>query len=511
MVTKSKFYNKVNFANPKFPFLDLLDVDQDVRMRLSNLLISTIKGNDEIYTSPYLAERDPKVVLSEWDSIYKKNKSAINDNLDKLEMSNRDKFGPRSIAVPWVDRKQSVYQYFEIVPSSASLSLGRKYGRLRPISKEKALSYLKNDTNSGLPFFKRKSIIKDRLIPEFKELLNRQDPCILFTRTQEGGKTRTVFGFPVIDTLNEMMYYRPILDFQKKLPWRAALRSREELDASIFRMINSLKDGEILISVDFTAYDASVSKLLIENAFEYFKSLYQSSYHKELDYIRDRILTIGLVTPDGILSGDRAIKSGSTFTNELGSVIQFQVSQTSLNNFTEFDCQIQGDDGAYKIRSSDKDDFFAAFIKAGLGVNESKSYTSREYIIYLQNLFDKFYFDKGIVGGIYPVYRALNRVLYQERWNDFEDYGLSGKDYYALRTISILENCKFHPLFEEIVKYVAKLEKYTLLPSDEGLLAYVNMMSSKQSLSEQFTNQFGDNFKGIKSFETYKLVKRLKL
>lgn len=504
-------------ANTKYTFLSHLDLDSDVVSRLSLLLSRTDAGADDVYMNPIAQNVNPEKILSDWDHIYKSKASLINENLSSLEVANRSKFGPRSIAKPWLDRRADVKSYFEkkdlkssdnVFAPASSLS---DKGRLRPLSKDNALKLLKNDTNSGLPYYTRKSVVKSRLLDKFDNLLARKDPCVLFTRTSEGGKTRTLWGFPIIDTLNEMMFYSPLLEYQKKLKWRSAINGRITIDKRIseivqFASLNSL----MIISIDFSGFDASVDPTLIRKAFSYIKSLYNKSYHPDLDYICERFITIGIVTPDGVYNGEHGICSGSTFTNEVGSLVQYLVALSSgLINEDYF--QIQGDDGIYVIKPSDYDSFVKAFTDSGLRVNIEKSYASSEYCVYLQNLHDIYYQGSdGSVNGIYSTYRALNRIIYQERWYDFEDYDISGKDYYAIRSLSILENCKHHPLFKEIVEYVAGLDKYNLQISSNGLSNYIKMIEDKQGKKNAINNQYENEISGLRNFESYKLVRQLK-
>lgn len=91
-------------------------------------------------------------------------------------------------------------------------------------------------------------------------------------------------------------------------------------------MRHAQAEDKFLVSIDFSAYDNSIKRTLIKASFDYFRSLFQEQYGEQLDYIMERMITIGLVTPDGILSGDHGVPSGSTFTNEVDSVVQYLIS-----------------------------------------------------------------------------------------------------------------------------------------------------------------------------------------
>lgn len=497
----------------KFRFLYELDLEEDVTNRLSVYLNNVLKGNSTSIVTPIAKDIDPNSILAEWDSFFEANKYKLNSTLIDLEYSNRSKFGPRSIAKPWKDRVSDVKSYFSNKQCRFnSPKFNMKKGFLRPIRISKAVNYLKNSTSAGLPDYVKKKVVKNSLVENFDDLLSRQDPCILFTRTQEGNKTRTVWGFPVVDTLNETMYYQPLLVHQKGLVWRSALLGPEYVDKAISTLIAKAKQADLLlVSVDFSTFDASVSKKLINSAFGYIKSLFQSSYHVQLEYIKNRFINIGILTPYGVYTGDHGVPSGSTFTNEVDSIVQYLVAKSSKVISSDELIQVQGDDGAVAIKESDYERLKQAFIDAGLVFNSSKSYKSKDFIIYLQNLYHCDYADEsGNIGGIYPIYRALTRLCFQERWTNFEDYELEGRDYYSLRSLSILENCKNHPLFREFVEFIKSKDKYSLTFSSKSVHKYSELVNNGPGTGGILNHHYGSDIKGIKSFESYKIANGLK-
>lgn len=438
---------KSNANTPDYNFLDNLNVDQEVKQRLSLNLSRIYYGNSEIYVTPIAKEHGASEILAKWDKVFQANKSKMNVILLQIEEAQRCKAGPMSISRPWPQRREGTLAYFEdtnVDYSSldATPQALRDKERLRPLSLANAANFLKNSTNSGLPFYTKKGIVKERLLERFQMYLERRDPCVLFTRTTEQSKTRDIWGFPIADTLNEMRFYYPLLAYQRKLYWRSALNGPDIVDKRMTTIINQALSSNLdLISVDFSTYDRSIKPNLQQKISEYYKFLFQKSSHDEIDYITMRKSTIGLVTPEGVLNGPHGEPSGSTFTNEDDSVGQFIVSRQSgatIRNLVD----IQGDDGVYAIGPDKRTLFYSGFEKYSIELNKEKSSISKEYLIYLQNLYHKDYSKNGVIGGIYPVYRALNRILYQERWSNFEDFEIKGRDYYSIRTITILENCK---------------------------------------------------------------------
>lgn len=504
-------------SNPPLSYLNDLDISNDVKRRLSSYLNSLIPGSNDIYITPIGESSGPEALLLEWDAIFNSKVSRMNKTLLELESSNRSKYGPRSIMKPWSERQKDVLEYFDsdrsytfIPPKVTVPSIN-----LRPLSISRAVSYLKNSTNSGLPYYMKKKSVKHKLINmsenELKSKLDIRYPCILFTRTQEGGKTRDVWGYPIYDTLQETRYYVPLLSYQSKLSWRSALRGPDYVDRSITELIyKCMNDPEyIMVSIDFSAFDRSVLTGISSEAFNYISKLFQKSETESIDHLRDRFQTIGIVTPSGIYSGAHGVPSGSTFTNEVDSLVQFLVALSS-GVIIDTMIQIQGDDGVYLIKREFYERLINTFLKAGLTVNTLKSYSSDQYCIYLQNLYHRDYIgENGIVGGIYSTYRALCRIVYQERFVDFMDVGLDGKDYYSLRTIAILEGCKFHPLFEDFVKFILSKDKYLLAFSKDSLNKYSDLVAKGPGSGGVINNRYGDVISGIYSFKTMSIINSL--
>lgn len=297
-----------------------------------------------------------------------------------------------------------------------------------------------------------------------------------------------------------------MFDYQSKLKWRSALRGPNEVDITLTDIVvKAVQLGEKLVSIDFSAYDTTVSGQLQKSSFDYIRSLFQPQFHSELDEIAKRFSSISLITPDGIIAGEHGVPSGSTFTNEVDSIAQYLIAKTLNLSDEQFD--IQGDDGAY--RTSNPEALKDAFREFGLLVNDGKSYVSDNFIIYCQNMYHIDYIRNDLIGGIYPTYRALNRIIYLERFDKFLEDEISGEDYFSIRTIAILENCKHHPLFPEFVEYIYKLDKYSLNFSSKGLSKYIERVYLSRGATDEVLNQYGDFIDGIMSFETVKLLRRL--
>jgi len=472
--------------------------------------------------SPIANDKSPEDILKGLDNIFERNEDKLNVPLRELENLNRSKSGPMSIAKTWDERRESLIESYSLPVTNRTFQPFKltEPERLRPISVEYGIELLKNDTNSGLPYMSKKKFVKhDFADCTLDEIYNMVSTlyfdfniliCLLFTRTQENGKTRNVWGYPIVVTLLEMLFYRPILEIQSQKFWRAALRRPIDVSIGVTQVIDyCMRNGYEILSIDFSAYDASIKEMLQFSAWSCILNAFQRKFTKYLALISEIFGTIPVLTPEGVYTGQHGVPSGSTFTNEIDSIVQYGIARECLYIPDSSMCQIQGDDGVHACTDAEAvKDHFRSY---GLVVNDDKSHVASNWAVYLQQLFHADYRDsKGIINGIYPIYRALNRIIYLERFDDFKSDGIEGTDYFSIRTISIMEQCKYHPLFREFVTYIWSLDKYKLKVSDQGLAAYVRRQSFKEGKDLTFREwTYGENVAGLKSFESFKILNEL--
>ena len=162
---------------------------------------------------------------------------------------------------------------------------------------------------------------------------------------------------------------------------------------------------------------------------------------------------------DYLFHGVHGVPSGSVFTNWIDTVAHWLAQETIadiLGSSRHPLSQIQGDDGLLVLPGvRDVSDIETAYAKLGFIANAEKQFVGQHDCLYLQ----KYYLLNHGPIGMYPTMRALQRVLFQERFYNPEIWG---PDLVTLRIIMILENCKGHPLFAEFVRFVQSGDKYRL-------------------------------------------------
>lgn len=474
--------------------------------KLSIILTRLEKGNDEVLVTPVGERVGPHELFLEWEKIINSNSSKINAELNEIEENQKNKFGPRSRALPFEDIRDNVLKSYtqsshscehvgEVPPSSLDK------GVIRPMSVQNVIKQLKFSTNSGLPLLSRTGNVIDEIVANYYSDLNDDWPMVPFVRTQEQYKTRIVKGYPKSDIINEARYFYPLFEYYRKLPCYAAMNGPEYVNRAMTKLIaQAVRLGYECVSGDVSNFDDSFGIPLQKKCFAEMKYLIQSDYQDDyfgMDMISYRFGNKEFVIPDGVLIGSHGIPSGSQFTNLVGSVGNRKVCDVPL----EF-AQFLGDDLAAICPDAEK--LFDNYTDCGLEMNRDKTLVSGSYFVYLQNLFHPDYMRDGEIKGVYPTWRALNRLIYPERFSEFHNFGLDGKSYFAIRSLSILENCRYHPLFEDFVRFWLRFERYAV-PSKQSIRHYVKYMR-ETSGSLGTTNQLGDNIQGLTNFESYKLA-----
>lgn len=488
----------------------------DAQNRLSHMMNDLREGKTTVLRTPFLKALTPEEIMDSFDKAMMSKLKSLTPTLGKIELEQKAKFGPRSIQKPWSERKDGLLKSFEIPKfkddnfSEQIADLHSNFAgnrRLRPMQSDEVLRYMKRTSNAGLPTLVSKGKILDGEI-DYRPLDDNETwPCMTFTRTQEMGKTRDVLAMAMNLLAREGQIFLPFFNLFRQSKFVSALGGPDEVDTAITRLMFSIKGDEHVISEDFSAFDQTVGEQLHKVAFHVIGTYFQdgSDIREKLKVTEDNFTNIGYITPDGIISGSHGIPSGSWFTNVVGSLVH-AFAQSCVRKLDPTKCQVMGDDGVLVVpKTISKEAVADLYSEIGLTFNADKTFESEDEIIYLQRYYSKEYMHGGIVRGIYPIYRALIRLVFMERWTNIEK--MEGKDYFSLRAISILENCKWHPLHEELVRWTFSKDKYNLQYSSDSLTQFIRKFSNK--IATDVKNQYSDYVEGIASFKTMQILKRL--
>lgn len=450
-----------------------------------------VEGQSKVYDTPFARGESTQDLLSRWSTVLK----SISDkwpSLFEFEMDLAKKVGPMSVMKPLSERISDIDSYYDgiLLPSqaiddnavAAVVREFSKLGGLRLRSSENTWRYMKKNTNSGSPFFKKRSSVIGGTLPGWatrwsnsevvQQLKDRswKAAAVLGWRGQEGGedidsvKQRVVWMFPLMVNIEELRCYQPFIEAAQRFDLVPAWVSMESVDKRITAMFDTKADDDLVVCTDFSKFDQHfnadlqnaartvLSRLLtVSGATGWLRDVFPIKYMIPLayDYGKIRFGNHGMGSGSGGTNCDETLAHRS---------LQYEVALrhgAPLNP----NSQCLGDDGVLTYPGITVEDVVKAYTSHGLEMNKDKQYASTQDCTYLRRWHHKDYRVDGVCVGVYSTCRALGRLRYLERYQDPKYWGPKAV---ALRQLSIIENCKWHPLREEFVQYCMKRDKYRL-------------------------------------------------
>jgi hypothetical protein len=424
------------------------------------------KGYDVDIRTPLFEGRDREEVANEWANILYSEPQRMVDELVEIEKAQERKIGPVSRRKPFADRISDIEPYYsprrapEIELSEINELLLRKSEhiftpneRMRPISHAKAAAQLPNNTNSGLPLFKKRGTVLEQSIA--LAMSGKVFPAMLGWRGSSGQtgdyypKQRVVWMIPFSQNICEARFQVPFHTKLLQYPqYFAAQISMEQVDVEVTYMLDNLPDQAYMMATDYANFDQTIRSQL-SWFIDRLKGQFQTSSHADIENLLTYAQNCELLcTEEVVFTGFHGLASGLNITNASECVINRDTQMSSPVALSGA-FQVQGDDSAGRVWDPEK--HLQHLERCGFDFNKDKQYVSRKAVVYLQRLHHTDYRIDGISRGQYPTMRALNSLLGMERFHADWD-----KDMEALRTLAILENCKWHPSFSDFVSFVVK-------------------------------------------------------
>lgn len=480
-----------------------------------------VKGNSEEYRTPFASGQSLQEVLSEWEPTLN---SIITPWPSLVEFENdlRAKVGPMSIMKPLRDRMEDIDSYYasvllEATPISDSaiaavLQEFSPIGKLRVRDQLITVDKMKKSTNSGAPYFAKRNSVLDKtlytsvrwtgervlmylnrtpsnIFSTFSKAGTKYEGCaILGWRGQEGGpdesdvKQRVVWMFPLSVNIKELQVYQPLIEACQSFDLVPAWVSMEEVDRRITQMFDTKSPDDLVICTDFSKFDQHfntscqecaktiLSKLLYNDM----KSQYWLDYVFPIKYNIPLCYNFGKLKygPHGMGSGSGGTNADETLTHRALQYEAAQLNGAQLN----VNSQCLGDDGVLTYPGITVEDVVSSYTKHGLEMNPDKQYASANDCVYLRRWHHQDYRVNGVCAGVYSTYRALGRLMEQERFYDPRKWN---ETMVALRQLSILENVKYHPAKEQFVQFCMKKDKYELGRLIPGFLDNVDRIAKE--------------------------------
>lgn len=449
-------------------------------------------GQPEVYRTTFGKGRSPQTILKQWVQQLGKLSKEWPTLLD-FENDLASKVGPMSVMLPLKDRMKDIDHYYEdiLLPQTPISTTGiesvlrewQPAAGLRIRGQNQTVANMKLSTNSGNPYFgKRRRYVNDT-IPcmlteqnrELWQLLpgSHQFKCcaVLGWRGQEGGHTkedvkqRVVWMFPFAVNVEELRFYQPAIEAAQDFGLVPAWVSMELVDARITQLFDTKGRDDLVVCTDFSKFDQHFNPVMQDAAKQIISGLitHDSSGEYWMKNVFPVKYYIPLMYDYGYLRvGQHGMGSGSGGTNFDETVVHraLQWEAASSNSSTlNPNSQCLGDDGILSYPGITVEDVVRSYTRHGLEMNRDKQYASKHDCIYLRRWHHTKYRKDGICVGVYSTARALGRLMYQERYYDPDMWS---KEMVALRQLSIIENCKWHPMREEFVAFCMKRDKYRL-------------------------------------------------
>lgn len=469
--------------------------------------------------TPLFEGRPREDVSDQWRKILLDHSDEMLEELVVLEDKQEAKIGTVSTRMPFADRRLDVESYYTsgALPSFGLSELRDIYDpfhhfpkhRLRPISNSNAASRLPQNTNSGLPYFsKRRDVLTESVALATSA---EKFPAMLGWRGSSGQtgqfypKQRVVWMFPYSWNIKEATFQQVILPYYVENKYFSALVSMEAVDERVTDILNGARSHGYVISTDYFHFD----QWLVEQQswfFEILLEMFQPSSEEAILSIQENLRTIPLLCTTNVqYEGEHGMPSGSTVTN-LGESTVNIVIQTSSPVANPELFTVQGDDSVGIV--DDPDQHLRHLEQCGFKINAEKQYVSGNSCVYLQRLHHIDYQRDGMCVGVYPTMRALNSLLGMERFHKNWDANME-----SLRTLSILENTRWHPLFILFVRF-------TVEHGDKYLKEFVMKLDKlpfRRKVVQQATSIPGfvpsyhavDNLEGIASYKSVLAIRDL--
>lgn len=472
-------------------------------------------GNSDEYRTPFYKGKSVEDILEGWSSTLQ-NIEASWPTLFEFENDLRKKVGPLSIMLPLEERMSDIDSYYDSIsleskpiPDEAIEAFKSEWlpliGGLRLRSSNRTLDVMKKSTNSGSPYFTKRRDVVDKTIPYHIEdgysnyphqILRGKEygaPAILGWRGQEGGpenqdvKQRVVWMFPFAVNLSELQAYQPLIEACQRTNLVPAWISMEAVDHEITKLFDTKAAQDDVICTDFSKFDQHFNSDMQCCA----ETCLSAIFAKNTDFTmwREQVFPIKYRIPlaydyGKVRFGSHGMGSGSGGTNADETIAHRCLQhEAAINQGTKLNphSMCLGDDGVLTYPGIDVDEVMRTYTAHGQEMNKDKQYVSKHTCIYLRRWHNKDYRVNNVCVGVYSTYRALGRLAEQERFYD----GWSSK-MVALRQLSIIENCKYHPLREEFADYCIKGDKYRLGLDIPGFLDNI------ESIAKEATDKMPD-------------------
>nr|UAW00514.1 MAG: RNA-dependent RNA polymerase [Porcine picobirnavirus] len=495
------------------------------------------EGNDQDYRTPLFDGRPREEVLSEWSKILEPKLAGMEGLLD-FENQLREKVGPLSIMKPLSERLDDIDAYYDAIHlrskpiSSEAISqlvktMGSKISGLRLKNPFTTWESMKKSTSSGSPFFSKRSTVIDRTFPALVDARDMSQVCdrpysmcaILGWRGQEGGpedddvKQRVIWMFPLSANIQELRLYQPLISGCQRFNLVPAWNGNDYVDEEVTLLFDTKKKDDVIICTDFDKFDHHFNADMQSCALAVLDGIFTHS--SDFDAWKELVYPIKYAIPlaykfGEIRQGRHGMASGSGGTNADETLshkaLQIEAAITSHAELNPHSMCL-GDDGILTYPGIKLDHVLESYMSHGQEMNESKQSVSKTECTYLRRWHSSEYRVNGVCRGVYSTYRALGKLMGQERFYNPDEWG---PEMVVMRSLSIIENCRWHPCKEEFLQFCVKGDKFRLGLDIPGFFENLEKRFESSELAQSFGSYTEGGVRGINSWWVVNALKAMR-
>lgn len=433
------------------------------------------EGNPDIYETPFYRGVELSEVIDNWMKTCRPALERTWPTLLDFELEMRAKAGPMSVQKPLSERMDDILAYYNLsngeteLPDEVITQLLRRWSSVRGLrmrSESNTIANMKMSTNSGSPAFTKRSWAIDKLLPFSITYSGGSDwwltcpegkfkiTSVLGWRGQEGGplpddvKQRVLWMFSMAANIRELQVYQPLIAGMQRTGLISSWLGDDAVDQRITALFDTKRSEDLIICTDFSKFDQHINPGCQRSAQKILNGLFDAD---GMDYWNSNIYNLKYGIPmcydvGRFVLGFHGMGSGSGGTNAdetmFHSGLQLGAAMNAGAVLNE-NSMCLGDDGLLTYPGIKTADVVAFYTMFGQDMNVGKQYESKVDCTYLRRWHHTDYRVNGVCVGVYPTVRALTHLRMLERFIDPDKWGVKAV---AMRNLSVIENCRYHPL-----------------------------------------------------------------
>jgi hypothetical protein len=315
--------------------------------------------------------------------------------------------------------------------------------------------------------------------------------------------------FPMTRSCWELSVFQPLIEGAQKLNLVPAWNGNDAVDARITRLFDSKGKDDNIVVTDFTKFDQHFNPVMRECARtmlskigvpeDWLKTVYDPTFYLPL-----------VCSMDLIYEGEHGMPSGFGGTNAVETLAHDCLQEESAmlhNQKLNPNSMSLGDDGLLSYPGCTAEEVTNDYVKHGLDMNVDKQSESPYECDYLRRWYHTDYRIDNICRGVYSTYRALGKLMGQERFYDPDEWG---PEMVVMRSLSIIENVKWHPARDEFLEFCVKGDKYRLGLDIPGFFERLEHAYESSELAQSFKSYTAGDSVGINSWWVVNALKAMR-